>query len=125
MLLLSNQLQFFNTVTLCQFLSPPPTPNYRGEGYVEFILESLCCPSVFLSFSWYVRFCPDDISCTVQPFVIKLCMVVYYHEAECCEQQLAYCLQCQGHSKGLHKQHMTIFTVSSRLLVRLQLNLVW
>ena len=31
--------------------------------------------------------------------------------------------QCQGHSEGLYNQNMTISTISSKLLVRLQPNL--
>ena len=38
------------------------------------ILES---PSLCLC----VQFCPEDISCTAQPFLTKLDMLVYYHEA--------------------------------------------
>ena len=34
-------------------------------------------------------------------------------------------LQSQGHSEGLYDQNMTIFTISSKLLVDLQPNLVW
>ena len=51
-------------------------------------------------------------------------MVVYYREAECHAKKLVHYLQCQGQSKGLCKQNMTIFTISSKLLVRLQPNLV-
>ena len=38
--------------------------------------------------------------------------------------QKKYYLQCQGHSEGLYIQNMTISTISSKLLVRFQLNLV-
>ena len=34
-----------------------------------------------LSFCPYVWFCPDDISWSIQPFLTKLGMVVYYYEA--------------------------------------------
>ena len=51
-------------------------------------------------------------------------MVVYYHEAMCHAEKLVHHLQCQGHSKGLYNQNMTIFTVSPKLLVRLQPDLV-
>ena len=50
-------------------------------------------------------------------------MVVYYQEAECHEQKLIHYPQCQGHSEGLNKQNMTIFTVPFKLLVHLQPNL--
>ena len=52
-------------------------------------------------------------------------MVVYYHEAMCHVEKLVHYLQCQGHSEGLHYQNMTIFTVSSKLLVRFQSDLVF
>ena len=36
-------------------------------------------------------------------------MVVYYHEAMCHSEKLVQYPQCQGHSRGLHNQNMTIF----------------
>ena len=51
-------------------------------------------------------------------------MVVYYREVMCHAEKLVHYLQCQGHSEGLHNQNMTIFTISSKLLVHLQPNLV-
>ena len=51
-------------------------------------------------------------------------MVVYYLEVECHAEKLVPYLQCQGHSKGLYTQNMAISTVSSKLLVHLQPNLV-
>ena len=51
-------------------------------------------------------------------------MVVYYHEAMYHEEKMVQYLQCQGHSEGLYNQNTTIFTVCSKLLVRLQPNLV-
>ena len=50
----------------------------------------------------------------------KLGMVVYYHEVMCCAEKLVHYLQCQSLSEGLYNQNMTIFTISSKLLVRLQ-----
>ena len=51
--------------------------------------------------------------------------MVYYHEAEChAEKKLVHCLQCQGHSMGFCNQTITISTVSSKLPVHLQSNLV-
>ena len=41
------------------------------------------------------------------------------------KQKLVHHRQCQGHSEGLYNQNMTISTISSKLLVRLQSNLVW
>ena len=57
-------------------------------------------------------------------FFTKLGMVVYYHEVKCYAEKLVLYLQCQGHSEGLYKQNMTIFLISSKLLVRLQPNFV-
>ena len=51
-------------------------------------------------------------------------MVVYDHEAMCPVKKMVHYLQCQGHSKGLYDQYVTIFTISSKLLVHLQPNLV-
>ena len=38
-------------------------------------------------------------------------MVVYYHEVMCHAEKLVHFLQCQGHSKGLCNQDMTISVV--------------
>ena len=49
-------------------------------------------------------------------------MAVYYHEAECTEgkkKKKIHCLQCQGHTKGLYSQTVTISTVASKLPVSL------
>ena len=58
-------------------------------------------------------------------FFTKLCMVVYYHEVMCRAEKLVHYFQCQGHSRGLYNQNITVFTISSKLLVCLQPNLVW
>ena len=39
-------------------------------------------------------------------------------------QKLVHCVQCQDNSEGLYNQNMTISIISSKLLVRLQLNWV-
>ena len=80
---------------------------------------------VWMIFSLCVRLCPLSISWTAQPFFSKLDVVVYYHEAMCPVEKLVYCLKCQGDSEGLYNQNMTSFTISSKLLVCLQPNLVW
>ena len=54
----------------------------------------------------------------------KLGVVVYYHEVVCHAEKLVHYLQCQGHSKALYNQNLTIFTISSEMLVRMQPNLV-
>ena len=41
------------------------------------------CTSDYLSSCLCVQFCLDSISCTSEPFLTRLGMVVYYHEAEC------------------------------------------
>ena len=81
-----------------------------------------------------VNVCPDDIfsvSGSVSPeplnhfFLTELGIVVYHHESVCLVEKLVHYLQCQGHSKGLYNQNMTIFTISSKLLIRrLQPNFV-
>ena len=52
----------------------------------------------------------------------KLGMVVYYHEAMCHVERLCHYHQCKGHSEGLYNQNVTIFTISSKLLVCLKPN---
>ena len=39
-------------------------------------------------------------------------------------QKIVYCVHCQGHSEGFCNENMTISLVSSKLLVRLQPNLI-
>ena len=58
-------------------------------------------------------------------YFTKFCMVVYYHEAMCHAEKMVHYFQCQGHSKGLYNQNLTIFTISSKLLIHLQPNLVY
>ena len=57
-------------------------------------------------------------------FWTKLGMLVYYHEEMCYAEKLVHYLQCQGHSEGLYDQNMTIFTISSKLLVHLRPDLI-
>ena len=52
-------------------------------------------------------------------------MVMQHHKPECHAEILVHCVQCEGHSEGLYNKNMTIFTVSSKLLVPLQPNLLW
>ena len=51
-------------------------------------------------------------------------MMKYYLEVMCPTEKLVHYLQCQGNSKGLYKQNMTISTISSKLQICLQPNLV-
>ena len=72
-----------------------------------------------------VNVCPDIIFCTTEHFVTKLGMIMGHHEPECHAEELVYCLQCQDQSTGLYNQNMNSPTISSKLLVRLQPNLVY
>ena len=47
-------------------------------------------------------------------------MVMQHHKPEYHAEKVVHCVQCQGHSKGLYNQNMTISVVSSKLLVSLQ-----
>ena len=51
-------------------------------------------------------------------------MVVHYHEAICHAKKMAHYLQYLDHSKG-YNQNVSMSTISSKLLIRLQLNFVW
>ena len=42
-----------------------------------------------------------------------------------CRKKMVHYLLCPGHSQGLYNQNMTMSTVSSKLLVHLQPNMVW
>ena len=68
--------------------------------------------------------CPELLNHLKNFFFTKLGMVVYYHEVMCHIEKLLHYVQGQGHSEGLCNQNMTIFTISSKLLVGLQPNLV-
>ena len=101
-------------------ISPhPPPPFIGGWGLV---LLSLC-PSVVLSAYPIVSAQYFLNRSTI--FFSNFGMVVYYHEAISHAKKLVHHLQCQGHSKSLYNQNKTIFTISSKLPVRLQSNLVW
>ena len=80
--------------------------------------------SVHLLFCLRVRLCPLSISLPAQPFFTKLGMVMYCHELMCHVEKVVHYLQGQGNSKSLCNQSMTIFTISSKLLVCLEPNLV-
>ena len=67
-------------------------------------------------FKMPVNVCPDDIFWTTEHFVTKSGMVIQHHKPECHAEELFYCVQCHGHSKGLYNQNMTISFVSSKLL---------
>ena len=92
------------------------------------MLESLCpsvhlsvCPSVVLSMCLIVS-AQYLLNCSTN--FTKLVMVMYYHGVMCHAEKLVHYLQCQGYSEGVYNQHTTILTISSKLLVCLQPNLV-
>ena len=68
--------------------------------------------------------CPDDMFRTSEHFVNKPGMIMQQHEPDCNAEKLVHCVHCQGDSKGLCNQNMTVSVVSSELLVGLQSNLV-
>ena len=43
---------------------------------------------------------------------------------ECHAENFVHYLECEGHSEGLYNQNITIFNTSSKLLARLQRNLI-
>ena len=103
------------------YYTPSPFWIYIWVGWGWGILESLC-PSVVLSLC---PMCLLTVSWTTQPFFTKLGVVVYYHKAMCHAEKLVHYLQYQGHSEGLYIQiWLCFFTISSRLPVCLQPNLV-
>ena len=68
----------------------------------------------------------DDISWIKEHIVTNFCMLMQHYELEChTEKKMVHCLQHQGHSVGLYNRNMTSSTVSSKMLVHLQANLVW
>ena len=67
----------------------------------------------------------DNVFWTTEHFVAKPGMVMQHHKPKCHAEKLIHCVQCQGHSEGLHNQNMTISVVFSKQLVGLQRNLVW
>ena len=103
-------------VMIVLFISPCIN---RGGG-VGSMLESLLSVRLSVCLSLSGRYLLHRST-----FLTKLGMVVYYHEAECHAQKLVHYLQCQGHSKGLNKQNMSISFISTKLLVHLQPNLIW
>ena len=65
-----------------------------------------------------VNVCQDDIYLLKhRKFVTKPGMVMQHHKPECQTEKLVHCVQCQGHSKGLYNQNMTISTVPSSVNV--------
>ena len=65
---------------------------------------------------------PDDIFWTTEHSVARLWQ---HHKPKCHAEKLVHCVECQGHSKGLYNQNITISVESSKLLVGFQPNLIW
>ena len=104
--LLYGQSSYYNT----------PLPIYT-RGYIGFTLSIGSSVRV----SDRVRLMSPEL---LNYFFTQLDMVLYYHDAMCHAEKLVHYLQCQGHNKGLYNQSMTVFTISSKLLVHLRPNLV-
>ena len=98
--------------------TPPPTIFIRGGGgYIRIALSVR--PSVVLSV------CPIV---SAQYLLNRLAIFFFFTKlgmvAMCLAEKLVRYLESQGRSEGLYNQKMTIFTILSKLLVRLQTNLV-
>ena len=102
-----------------------PLYKYRGGGaywnhFVRLSVHLSVCTSVRVS----------DHVCSIFPepfnpfFFTKFGIVLYCHEMIFHAEKFVHYFQCQGHREGLYNQNLTIFTISSKLLVHLQLNLV-
>ena len=98
---------------------PPPRYKYGEVCWNHFVCLSGCSS---------VRVSDRVRSISSEPlnhfFKTKLGMVVYFHRATCHVEKMVHYLQCQGHSKSLNKQNITISIISSKLLFHLQPNLV-
>ena len=69
--------------------------------------------------------CLGDTFWTIYLFVAKLSVVMHHYEPYCLAKGLFRYYQCQGQSEGSYNQNVIIPTISSKLLIFLQLNLVW
>ena len=108
--------------------SPPPFVG--GGGYIAITL-SICqsvrlsiCPSVVLSMCPMVstQYLLNCSTIFLKPNLVWWCIIM----RQCVLWKNWFTiLKYQGHSEGLYNQNMTIFTISSKLLVSLQPNLVW
>ena len=87
----------------------------RSQGRFKILVN--VCPDDIFSVSDHVR--SIFLMCMYSTFFFptKLGMGVYYHESMCHAEKLVHYLQCQGHSKGLYNQNVTVFTVTSKLLI--------
>ena len=85
-----------------------------------------------------VNVCPDNIFSVCQIVSVQYllnCSIIFFififflnrtwyggvlSRDDVYAQKLVHYLQCQGHSEGIYNQNMTIFTISFKLLVRVQ-----
>ena len=112
---------FDHSFPTCGFIPPPPILGYIG-------ITLSICPSIHLSRCSSVPVSNCVYSVSPEPlnhFFTKFGMIVCYHEAMCPAEKLVHYLQCQDHSEGAYNQNLTIFNISSKLLVRLLPNLIW
>ena len=87
--------------------SAPRSQQGRKGSILKSLVRRWACPC----------FCPDDILCSAQTFVIQPYMVVPDHEPECPAITDWFANpQRHGHSEGSYKQNMTVATVSIELL---------
>ena len=79
----------------------------QGQGHNEQLKIVIICPDIF----W-----------TTQPLVTKLRMMICNNKLQChAKNKNKFYFQCQGHSEDLCSQMMTVFTISSELMILLQL----
>ena len=108
------------SVTRCRQLVYACGPTVQADKYGDVyigITPSVCHP--FHMSAQYLLNC-STIFCVCA----ELGMVVYYHEVICHAQKLVHSLECQGHSEGLNIENVTFSSISSKLLVCLQPNMV-
>ena len=70
-----------------------------------------------------VNVCPDDIFWITEYFVTKLDVVTWYHEPECDVEKSVCYLRGEGYNESSYDQNMTLYTISSELLILWQPNL--
>ena len=111
--------QIMNIPLLSIFIIPPLPKYIQGVYWNHFACLQFCS---------CVRSCVLSISLTAQlllfflPNLVWWCIIM----RQCVMQKkMVHCLNCQGHSKGIYNQNMTIFAIYSKLKVRFQPNLVW
>lgn len=77
------------------------------------------CPSVCMS-GFVQKISSEPFSFIV--YFYKLSMLVHYRWPGCHAKTLGCYLRGQGHSEGLHNQHMNVSAISSQLMILFQPN---